>query len=242
MILLQAKGVFRMRAARRSGYRGRWFWGIVIYSFGLLACWPAPRLESGTQRSGRDHPQTRAGITVEKGVLSVDLRQADLQAVLAQIGEQAGITIVMNPKDHRTISAEFTKVELEAGIRRLLRGASLSHIILYTWEPAGTVAIKEVRVLGEESGGKPLQLAVSAAGGNTNGDNAASHAAPPLMQTQEDPPPAGAEGTDGAARFREAFELTRRRAPQAASPAAEGEKNDVVRAFRNLQQEQPPQR
>jgi hypothetical protein len=226
-----------MRVARRSGYRGRWFWGIVIYSFALLACWPAPRLEGGTQGGGRDHPQTRAGITVEKGRLSVDLRQADLQAVLTQIGEQAGITIVMDPKVHRTISAEFTKVELEAGIRRLLRGASLSHTILYTRELAGTVAIREVRVLGEESGGKPLQLAVSASGGNTNRDTAVSHAAPPLMQTQEDSPPAGAEGTDVAARFREAFELARWRDPQAASPAAEEKEHDVVRAFRNLPQQ-----
>ena len=38
-------------------------------------------------------------------------------------------------------------------------------------------------------------------------------------------------------RFREAFELARRRAPQAASPAAEGKENDVVRAFRNLLQQ-----
>jgi hypothetical protein len=231
-----------MKAARRSGYRGRWLWGIVMCSFALLACWPAPRLEGGTQESGRDHLQTRARIIVERGQLSVHLRQADLQAVLAQIGEQAGITIIMNPKDHRMISAEFTNVELEAGIRRLLRGASLSHTILYTREPAGTVAVKEVRVLGEESGGKPLQLAVSEAGGNTNGDKAVSHAAPPLMQTQEDSPPAGAEGTDVAARFREAFELARREAPQAASPAADGKENDVVRAFQNLLQQQPHER
>jgi hypothetical protein len=169
--------------------------------------------------------------------LSVHLRQADLQAVIVQIGEQAGITIMMNPKDHRTISAGFTDVELEAGIRRLVRGASRSHTILYTREAAGTVAIKEVRVLGEESGGKPPQLAVSEAGGHTNGDNAVSHAALPLIQTQENSPPAGAEGTDVAARFRQAFELARRRVPQAASPATEEKENDVVRAFQDLLQQ-----
>lgn len=226
-----------MSAARRSGYRGRWLRELVIYSLALLACWAAPRLEGGTQGSGRDHPQTRVRITVERGRLSVDLRQADLQAVLAQIGEQAGITIVMNPKDRRTISAEFTNVELEAGIRRLLRGASLSHTIHYIREPAGVVVIKEVRVLREENGGEPLQLAVSEADGNTNGDNVVSHAVPPLMQTAEDSPPAGAEGTDAAARFREAFELARQRAPQAAFPAAEGKESDVGSAFRNLLQQ-----
>ena len=211
-----------------------------MYSFVLLACWPAPRLEGGTQESWRDHPQTRTRITVERGQLSVHLREADLQAVLAQIGEQAGITIVMDPKDHRTITAEFTNVELEAGIRRLLRGASLSHTILYTREPAGAVAIKEVRVFGEESGSEPRQPAIAKADGNTNGDNPISHGAPPLRQTPEDsPPPAGAERNDAAASFQEAFELARRRAPQAPSPAAEGEENEVVRAFRNVLQQQP---
>ncbi len=232
-----------MRAARRSGYRGRWLWGIVIYCFVLLACWQAPRLEGGIKGNERDYPQTRASITVERGQLSVHLRQADLQAVLAQIGEQAGITIVMDPKDHRTITAELTNVELEDGIRRLLRGASLSHTILYTREAGGAVAIKEVRVLGEESGGEPLEPAVAKANGNTKGDNVVSHTAPPLTQTPEDsPPPAGAEQNDAAASLQEVFELARRRAPQEASPAAEGKEDDVVGAFRNLLQQQPHER
>jgi hypothetical protein len=229
-----------MRAARRRGYRGRWLWGIVIWSFALLACWPAARLEGETQESRRDNPQARARITVERGRLSVDLRQADLQAVLAQIGEQAGITIVMDPKGRRTISTEFTNVELEAGIRRLLRGASLSHTILYTREPAGTVVIKEVRVFGEGSGSEPLQPAVAKAEENTNGEDVISHAAPPLTQTPEDSPlPAGAEGSDAAASFLEAFELARRGEPQAASPATEGKESEVIGAFQNLLQQQP---
>ena len=238
-ILVQAKGVFRMRTARRSGYRGRWLRAIVIYSFVLLACWQAPRLEGGIQGNGRDQPQTRASIIVERGQLSVDLRQADLRTVLAQIGEQAGITIVMDAKEHRTITAEFTNVEMEAGIRRLLRGTSLSHTILYTREPAGAVAIKEVRVLGGGRGGEPLQPAVAKVDGNTNADNIVSHTALPLTQTPEDSPhPAEAERNDAAASFQEVFELAGRRAPQPASPAAEGEENAMARALQNVLQQQ----
>jgi len=224
-----------MWAIRRHQYRGRWLWGIVIYCATLLACWPVPILEGGTQGSRRDDSQTRARITVEGGKLSVDLRRADLQAVMAQISEQAGITIVMDPKGRRTINAEFTGVELEAGIRRLLRGAALSHTILYTREPTGTVVIKEIRAFGEENGSEPLQPAVAKADGITHGDNVVSRVEPDLLHTPEhSPPPAGAEGSNVAASFQEAFELARRRAPQATSPTVEGEESEVVRAFRNL--------
>jgi hypothetical protein len=240
IILPQARGVSRMRAARRRRYCGKWLWGIAVYSAALLACWPVPILAGEAQGSRQDNAQTRARITVERGELSVDLRQADLQAVMAQIAEQAGITIIMDPKGRRTISTEFTNVELEAGIRRLLRGTSLSHTILYTREPAGTVAIKEVRVFGEGSGSEPLQPAVAKAEENTSGDDVISHAAPPLTQTPEDSPlAAGAEGSNAAASFLEAFELARRRAPQAASPTPEGKESEVIGAFRNLLQQQP---
>jgi hypothetical protein len=229
-----------MRATRQRGYRGMCLWGILLWCCALLTCWPAPSLEGGTQGGSRDDPQPQARIAVESGRLSVDLRQADLQTVLAQIGEQAGITIVMNPKSRRTISAEFTNVELEAGIRRLLRGASLSHTILYTRGPAGAVAVKEVRVFGEESGSEPRQPAVAKADGRANAENTVPHTAPRLTQTPEDSlPPPGAERNDVTASFQQAFELARRRAPQPASPAAEGEENEAVRAFRNLLQQQP---
>jgi hypothetical protein len=88
-------------------------------------------------------------VVVQEGQLSVDVQAADLGEVLAQIGQQAGIRISAGPSAGKRVSAQFADVELEEGLRRLLRLASLSHLFLYGPGPAGTVAITEVRVLGE---------------------------------------------------------------------------------------------
>jgi hypothetical protein len=226
-----------MSAARRRRYRGKWLWASVVWSLVLLASWPSSGLEGGTRGNQHATSPTQARISVETGRLSVDLRQADLQTILTQIGEQAGISIVMDPKGRKTVSAEFTDVELEVGIRRLLRGASLSHTILYTQDPAGTLAIKEVRVFWDESGSKPRQPISASAAGNANGDDIVSHAAPPLTQTSADPPSRAAEGGDAAASFKEALELAQRKAPQVTSPAAAGRESEVLRSFRNLLQQ-----
>src|SRR5918996_1648953 len=83
--------------------------------------------------------------------LGPGLHAADLGEVLAQIGQQAGIRISAGPSAGKKVSARFADVELEEGLRRLLRLASLSHLFLYSQGPAGTVAIAEVRVVGEGS-------------------------------------------------------------------------------------------
>jgi hypothetical protein len=88
-------------------------------------------------------------VVVQEGQLSVDVQAADLGEVLAQIGQQAGIRISAGPSAGKRVSAQFANVELEEGLRRLLRLASLSHLFLYGPGPAGAVAITEVRVLGE---------------------------------------------------------------------------------------------
>jgi hypothetical protein len=229
-----------MRATCPSGSRRWWFWGIVIYAFGLLACWPVLKLEGGTQGGGRDHPLAGARITADKGRLSVELTQADLQAVLSQIGEQAGITIIMDPADHRKITAEFANVALDDGIRRLLRGASCSHTILYTRDAAGAIAIKEIRVFGEERGSEPGRPAIAEAGGDASADNALLHGWPSLRPTPNDfPHPPETVGNPVAAGFQEAFELARRSAAQPASHAEEGRENDMVHAFRKALQQKP---
>jgi hypothetical protein len=94
-------------------------------------------------------------VVVQEGQLSVDLQEADLGEVLAQIGRQAGIRMSSGPSSGKRISARFAGVELEEGLRRLLRLASLSHSVLYATGPAGTVAMTEVRVLGEGKDSSP---------------------------------------------------------------------------------------
>jgi hypothetical protein len=148
------------RQHRRTGYRTI---GIVAALLLLIPCtgvW-----SQGTGRHAEDtRPRSAAkgrAVVVQAGQLSVDLQEADLGEVLAQIGRQAGIRMSSGPSFGKRISAHFTGVELEEGLRRLLRLASLSHSFLYTTGPAGTVAMTEVRVLGEGKDPSPLPATVA---------------------------------------------------------------------------------
>jgi type II secretory pathway component GspD/PulD (secretin) len=91
-------------------------------------------------------------VVVHEGQLSVDLREAPVREVLAAIGKQAGLRVLVDASVHRTISAQFTDMALEQGLRRLLRVASLSYTLRYTWDPAATLVLEEVRVFGEAQG------------------------------------------------------------------------------------------
>jgi hypothetical protein len=98
------------------------------------------------------HRDRQLDIAVHHGRLSVLLRDADVGEVLARIGQQAGIRILGNFGSERRLSAQFEDLELEAGLRRLLRLASLSHMMLYAPGPMGGLALQEVHVLGDPKG------------------------------------------------------------------------------------------
>jgi hypothetical protein len=92
-----------------------------------------PGTSAWSQRPGQPAEAARPrraatghSVVVHDGRLSVDLQDADLGAVLAQIGRQAGIRMSAGPSAGARVSARFADVELEAGLRRLLRLASLS--------------------------------------------------------------------------------------------------------------------
>ncbi len=88
-------------------------------------------------------------VTVDEGSLSVDLREASVREVLAAIGQQAGLRVRIDAAVTRTVSAQFTAMTLDQGLRRLLRVTSLSYALLYTRGPAATAILHEVRVFGE---------------------------------------------------------------------------------------------
>jgi hypothetical protein len=122
--------------------------GLLVLLLPGTGAWsPGPGLHAEDTRPRRAAPGRLA--VVQEGQLSVDVQAADLGEILAQIGQQAGIRISAGPSAGKRVSAQFADVELEEGLRRLLRLASLSHVFLYGPGPAGTVAITEVRVLGE---------------------------------------------------------------------------------------------
>lgn len=88
-------------------------------------------------------------VAVDAGQLSVDLREAPAREVLAAIGQQAGLRVRIDVEDSRTMTAQFTAMDVEQGLRRLLRAASLSYALRYARVPGATVALHEVRVFSE---------------------------------------------------------------------------------------------
>jgi type II secretory pathway component GspD/PulD (secretin) len=88
-------------------------------------------------------------VAVSEGQLSVDLREAPVREVLTAIGQQAGLRIHIDASVHRTVNAQFTAMDLEQGLRRVLRAATLSYALRYAQSPAAMVVLQEVHVFGE---------------------------------------------------------------------------------------------
>jgi len=135
-------------------HRGEGSWivgvltGLLVILIPVLGAWSQDRTP-GTEGARQGNTMEPLPITVQQGRLSVDLRGADIRPVLAQIGEQAGVDIVFSQTSARKVSAQFANVELEEGLRRLLKLASLSYIVLYGQGPTGASVVQEVRVYGE---------------------------------------------------------------------------------------------
>lgn len=231
-----------MRGKLGIRWRGRWAWGLVLWLFLTGACWPAQRPEGRRHGAQRE----RTSVTVEQGRLSVDLRQADMQTVLAHIGEQAGIAIFVGSMDRRTISAQFAGVDLEQGLRRLLRLASLDYLLLYARESTGAVTLREVRVFAEEQGErspKPLaaereERAVAVQELTDSAEDASQRFAAALTQAMGafGAPPADA-GHEVARSLRAALEQARN---EASPNVEEGEEEEgkMVHRFRKALQQQ----
>jgi type II secretory pathway component GspD/PulD (secretin) len=142
-----------MAVNRRHRGEGGWIvsvlTGLLVILMPVLVAWSQDRTPGAEETSQAKMP-TRLRITVQQGRLSVALRGADIRAVLAQIGEQAGVHIVFSQSSARKVSAQFANVELEEGLRRLLQLASLSYIVQYGPGPTGASVVQEVRVVGEK--------------------------------------------------------------------------------------------
>lgn len=149
-----------MAVNRRHRGEGGWIvsvlTGLLVILMPVLVAWSQDRTP-GAEETNQAKMPTRLRIAVQQGRLSVDLRGADIRAVLAQIGEQAGVRMVFSQSSARKVSAQFVNVELEEGLRRLLQLASLSYIVQYGPGPTGASVVQEVRVYGET--GEPAQKA-----------------------------------------------------------------------------------
>jgi hypothetical protein len=98
----------------------------------------------------------RPRISVQHGRLTVNLRDADVRQVIAEIGQLAGIPMILGPIPERKVSAEITDVDLEEGLLRLMKRAALNHTIPYAQGPAGKLVMKKVLVFETAPGGGSL--------------------------------------------------------------------------------------
>jgi hypothetical protein len=125
-------------------------------------------------------------VTVNRGSLSVDLREAPVREVLATIGQQAGFSVRIDAAVNHTVGAQFTAMALDEGLSRLLRVASLNYALLYTRGPAETAILHEVRVFSEERRGEPAdhdQEPIKLA------QHAAARLTPPPQEERAEPQP-----------------------------------------------------
>jgi len=180
-------------------------------------------------------PAPRLHVAVQQGQLSVDLWEADVEEVLTQIGQKAGIPIIVSPGAGETISVQFTGVALEQGLRRVLQRASRSYVMLYAPDPAGGLAMREVRVFGRAHEGDAVPVVAERAAAEPTAEEPTAEAGQRLVEalTQRQaaaPPVASEEASDMARRFREALERSSEPAPW---PAA-GQESEAVRRFQDV--------
>jgi hypothetical protein len=209
-----------MVSNRQHSYTGYRIFSILV---GLL-CLLIPCTGAWSQGTGRHAEDTRQRtaakglhVVVQEGRLSVDVQEADLGEVLAQIGRQAHIRISSGPSAGKKVSARFSGVELEEGLRRLLRLAPLSHLFLYANGPGGRVTISEVRVLGEGPDTTPRPATVAEPSVQDNEQNAGTpvgrgrRQAPKVVEPvlESTPDPEQGEPSEVTRRVREVFKLSK---------------------------------
>jgi hypothetical protein len=196
--------------------QGDRIWGGVASLLVILLLVPVVPPWAGAPPPGDLPVQRRAPhlqVTVHHGRLSVNLWEADLGEVLAQIQQQAGISIRVSPSPERTVSAQFTDVVLDQGLRRLLRLASRSYAMRFAPGPTGEIALQEVQVLAESPAGD-RSLAGAAETGEQPATEAGQRFIDAVLQRQAAAPAvAPEEEGEAASRFRDALERQAASAP-----------------------------
>lgn len=211
-----------MESSRRHRRRAGWSLGALTAVFLTLTPWLEGALPQGTEQpaeaTSQKSPVPHGHVAVQQGRLSVDLRNADVAEVFTQIERQAEIPIIIDPMDRQPVSAQFSNIELEQGLRRLMRLASLSYTILYTLKPDGTVRMKEVRVFKPEKEVTSQRLVAERTMEERVDEVGVGEASQRFVeafaQAQAASPEAAEEESEAAHRFREAFERTDEPAPE----------------------------
>lgn len=214
---------------RRQGYG---IWGGVTSLLVILLLVPVARPWAGALPLGDAPIQRRAPhlqVTVHQRRLSVDLWEADLGEVLAQIHQQAGISIRVSPGPAHTVSVQFTDVALDHGLRRVLQLTSRSYAMRYAPGPTGEVALQEIQVFAEAPAGDQRPAGATHAG-EEPGAEVGQRFVDTLRQREAAAPAVAREDeSEAASRFREALERNSASAPG----GTDAPENDAARRFRD---------
>ena len=171
----------------------------------------------------------RLQVAVHQGRLSVDLWEADLGEVLAQIHQQAGISIRVSPGPAPTVSVQFADVALDQGLRRVLQLASRSYAMRYAPGPTGEVTLQEVQVFAEAPAGDQSPAGAAHVREKPRAE-VGQRFVDTLRQRQAAAPAVAREDeSDAASRFREALERHSASAPG----GTDAPENDAARRFRD---------
>jgi hypothetical protein len=172
---------------------------------------------------------SRLQVTVHQGRLSVNLWEANIGEVLAQIRQQAGIAIRVHPSTEHTVSVQFTDVALDHGLRRLLQLASRSYAMRYAPGPTGEVALQEVQVFAGTPAGDQSPAGAAHAG-EKPGTEVSQHFVAAVLQRQAATPAvARKDERDAASRFRDALERNSAPGPG----LTDAPESDAARRFRD---------
>jgi len=172
----------------------------------------------------------RLQVAVHQGRLSVDLWEADLGEVLAQIHQQAGFSIRVSPGPEHTVSVQFTAVALDQGLRRVLQLASRSYAMRYAPGPTGEVTLQEVQVFAEVPAGGQRPAGAAHAGEKPVAE-VGQRFVDTLRQRQAAAPAVAHEDeSDAASRFRDALERNSAPAPE----GTDAPESDAARRFRDV--------
>jgi hypothetical protein len=140
---------------------GAWPGGLGAGLLLIMTLWSGDWAEGREPALGDTRPAApdqQLQLAVHHGRLSVALLGATVRELLAQIAHQAGIIIHAGVSAEKRTSVEFTDVGLEDGLRRLLRGASLSYAMRYARGPSETIALIDVHVFEDaQQGTQPLR-------------------------------------------------------------------------------------
>ena len=214
---------------QRQGYgiRGGVASLLVVLSLVLVECPWAGALPPGELSVPRLVP--RSQVAVHQGRLSVNLWEADIREVLVEIQHQSGIPISVGPGPEHKVSAQFTDVALDQGLRRLLQLASQSYAMRYALGRPGEVILQEVQILTMAPAGDQSP-AGAAQGGEEPGSEVGQRFVDALLQRQVAAPAVEREDASDAVRFQEAWE--RQVAP--ALERADAPASDAARRFRDM--------